>query len=218
MSRTALRAPAALVGRVSLIVTSVIALVGAVFTYALMALHLSSLRMLPGTVLPLAGAQERLGEAVLPAGMRHSNASMSVQVDLVAYDVDQTFLAWQVGAWISRYGLGIVVLLSVVYLSWRLWRRGGLGRAASWWAGSLGALVLAVAVLAPWALIRADQLFAQAIGAPTEPEANLSWFVVPEWSVQDADWWLILFAGLLLLLSLLLRRAHRAEDDTQGLI
>lgn len=36
--------------------------------------------------------------------------------------------------------------------------------------------------------------------------------------IQDTDYWRILFAALLFLLALLLRRAHQAERDTEALI
>ncbi|QFG69993.1 hypothetical protein [Ornithinimicrobium pratense] len=151
--------------------------------------------------------------------MQYDTATMTVGVDVVAHGVDHAFLTWQIWAWASRYGVAIVLLLSVVYLCWRLWRGTlGLGQTMSWWAAGLGALALAVAVLAPWALISADQLVAQAVAAPTDPQHGDPWFVVPGWSIQDTDWWLALFAALLFLLALLLRRAQRAERDTQGLI
>ena len=219
MTSTAQTNSKRLLGRAALIIISVVALLGSAYTFVLLALHVYSLRANPGSQLRLVGLGEDQADGILPPGMQYDTASMTVEVDVVAHGVDHAFLAWQTWAWASRYGLAIVLLLSVVYLCWRLWRGTlGPGRAMSWWAAGLGALVLAVAVLAPWALIHADQLVTQAVGAPTEPQPGGTWFVAPGWSLQDTDWWLALFAALLFLLALLLRRAQRAERDTQGLI
>lgn len=222
MARTAAPDPSALAGRATLVVVGAVALLAAAYTFVLMAMHVSSLRMNPGTRLRLVLPMEGEGSVALPDGMRHSSASVTGLVDLVAHDVDQTFLSWQTAAWTSRYALAIVVLLSVVYLCWRLGRRrGGLGRGAAWWAGGLGVLVLGVAFFAPWALVHADRLFATAVAVPPQPAdvgPDDAWFVLPSWALQDADWWLVLFGALLLLLALLLRRAHRAEVDAEGLV
>src|SRR5690606_27430133 len=194
-------------------------LAGAAYAYVLLALHISSLQMNPGSRLRMVGLGQDEADRILPPGLQYDFATMTVEVDVVVHEADQAFLGWQIGAWVSRYGLAILLLLSVVYLCWRLWRRTpGLGRAMSWWAGGLGLLAITVAILAPLALIHADQLVALAVAAPAAAQGVDPWFVVPGWSTQDTDWWLILFASLLLLLALLLRRAHQAERDTEGLI
>lgn len=219
MATTPLMTSSTTMRRAWLAVISGLALLAAVYTYVLLALHISSLRMSPGARLPLVGFREDQEQQTLPAGMHSSYAGLTAEVDVLAYEGDQGFLTWQIAAWAGRYGLAILLLLSVVYLCWRLWRRTpGLGRAMSWWAAGMGLLAAAVAVLAPWALVRADQMVAEEFATPLEPQADGPWFVMPHWSLQDTDWWLVLFAALLLLLAVLLRRAHEAERDTEGLI
>ncbi|WP_299520759.1 hypothetical protein [uncultured Serinicoccus sp.] len=204
--------------RAGLIAVSAAALIGVVLTWIFMALHIYSLRSNPGATLDLAGLGERDLERLLPPEMDYQYASAMVEVDIVVRDGEHGFLGWQIAAWVSRYGLAILFLFSVIYLCWCLWRRSGvLGWKTPWWAAGLAALSLVVAFFAPWALIRAQQLVAQAVGAPTRVQGNEErWFVIPGWALEEADWWLVLFSAVLAVLALVMNRARRAGREPAG--
>lgn len=219
MTPTDLRGPTAVLARTVLVALAATSLLAAAYTYVLWAMHLSTLRYNPGASLTLVTPPGT--EALVPAGVTATSTTVEVMVDLTVASADQTFLAWQLGAWSGRYVLAILVLLSVALLCVLLLlrrRRARVGGVAPWWLAGLSALALAVGVGAPWALVHADRLVARAADVPTEGGFGDSWFVVPSWSLQDVDWWLVLLAVLGGLVAALLRRAHRAERDVEGLI
>jgi hypothetical protein len=205
------------IARSVLVVTSAVTLLAIAVVLVTALIHLGQLRMLGEISATLfTSADDALG--TIPPGARDVVVSASTEVQLSGHGTGVPFVAWQTAAWASRYGLAVVILGSVVHLCWRLGRHRGVGSVAPWWAAALGLASIAVAVFSPWALAHADQLVVDALALPTDGGASDVWFVVPGWSLQNTDPWLVLFGGLLALLGLLLHGARRAETDAEGLI
>ena len=88
--------------------------------------------------------------------------------------------------------------------------------------GGVSALMGVVAVVAPWLEKKAGVMAIEALGLPTGPDdagaKGIGWVVPQHWSLQDTRWTMLALAVVLLLVTVLLLKAHRLEADTDGLI
>ena len=86
----------------------------------------------------------------------------------------------------------------------------------------VSALMGVVAVVAPWLEKKAGVMAIEALGLPTGPDdagaKGIGWVVPQHWSLQDTRWTMLALAVVLLLVTVLLLKAHRLEADTDGLI
>ena len=88
--------------------------------------------------------------------------------------------------------------------------------------GGVSALMGVVAVVAPWLEKKAGVMAIEALGLPTGPDdagaKGIGWVVPQHWSLQDTRWTMLALGVVLLLVTVLLLKAHRLEADTDGLI
>lgn len=88
--------------------------------------------------------------------------------------------------------------------------------------GGVSALMAVVAVVAPWLEKKAGVMAIEALGLPTGPDdagaKGIGWVVPQHWSLQDTRWTMLALGVVLLLVTVLLLKAHRLEADTDGLI
>lgn len=86
--------------------------------------------------------------------------------------------------------------------------------------GGVSALMGVVAVVAPRLEKKAGVMAIEALGLPTGPDdagaKGIGWVVPQHWSLQDTRWTMLALAVVLLLVTVLLLKAHRLEADTDG--
>lgn len=124
----------------------------------------------------------------------------------------------------SRYAVGMMAGLLIIWLAVQLLRKRSFGFGTAGLLGVLAVGMLAVAILAPMLEGQASVLAVQAAGLPTEPstppfgESDETWVIprAPHW--QGFDFSLLALGLVTGLCALLLGRASRLQDETTGLI
>jgi len=124
----------------------------------------------------------------------------------------------------SRYAVGMLAGLVIVWLAVQLLRRRSFGIGTALALGVLAIAMLAVAVAAPLLEAQAVVVAVEAAGLPTEPSTppfgELSETIVipqaPHW--QSFDFSLAALGLVAGLSALLLGRASRLQEDAEGLI
>lgn len=139
-------------------------------------------------------------------------------------DRPATAVLMEVLAVSSRYAVGLLACLTVAGAGVRLLRGRGLGRLLPSWLGGVGGLMVLVAIVEPWLRKTSVVRAVEALGLPTTPEETglpqdaATWVVPHVWDWTDTDWFLLVLGLVAVVAAVLLHRARRLEEDTEGLV
>lgn len=124
----------------------------------------------------------------------------------------------------SRYAVGLLAGLVIIWLAAQLLRRRSFGIGTAIALGVLAVGMVAASIVAPMLEAQAVVVAVEAAGLPTEPstpvfgESDETWVVPPTPHWQGFDFSLLALGLVTGLCSLLLGRAARLQDDAEGLI
>ncbi|WP_206448071.1 hypothetical protein [Agrococcus sp. KRD186] len=155
------------------------------------------------------------------AGAAEIQYSMATVVPL---DADPTAVLLESIGVGSRYAVGMLAGLVLIWLAVQLLRKRSFGIGTAVLLGVLSVSMLAVAIGAPQLEAQAGMIAIEAAGVPTEPstpvygESDESWVIPqpPHW--QNIEFSLLALGVVTGFSALLLGRASRLQDDTTGLI
>ncbi|GEK79201.1 hypothetical protein [Agrococcus baldri] len=124
----------------------------------------------------------------------------------------------------SRYAVGMLAGIVLIWLAVQLLRRRSFGIGTAIALGVLAVAMLTTSVAAPMLEAQAVVTAVDAAGVPTEPstptfgESDETWVVPPTPHWQSFDFSLLALGVVTGLASLLLGRASRLQEETRGLI
>ncbi|WP_405218624.1 hypothetical protein [Agrococcus sp. Ld7] len=205
-------------GRGGLIAIIVAAVFGLIWTLTIAALHHYSINGFASYDVGVASPLDVRPDLVAGADIQY------VTINFTPVSPDPTALLLESIGVGSRYAVGMLAGILVIWLAVQLLRKRSFGLGT---AGLLGVLALgmfAVAIVAPMLEGQAAVLAVEAAGLPTEPsmptfgESDETWVIPPTPHWQGFDFSLLALGLVTGLCALLLGRASRLQDDTTGLI
>ncbi|SDS14875.1 hypothetical protein [Agrococcus carbonis] len=213
------RAVGRALGRGGLIAVIVAAAIGLLWTFALAALHIThSINRTPSYEVLVASPVDVRPDIVADAEVQYAT------VFFVPQTPDATAMLLESIGVGSRYAIGVLAGLVVIWLAVQLLRRRSLGVGTAVSLGVLAIGMLAVSVAAPMLEAQATVVAIEAAGMPTEyttpvfGESDETIVIAPAPHWQSIDFSLLALGAVTGLAALLLGRAARLQEDTRGLI
>ncbi|SFS11136.1 hypothetical protein SAMN04487783_1522 [Agrococcus baldri] len=206
-------------GRGGLIAVIAVTVIAMAWTLVIALLHIQHSIMVSasydvGVALPLDVRPDIAGDAEI----QYTTATV------VPFEADPTAVLLESIGVGSRYAVGMLAGLVLIWLAVQLLRKRSFGIGTAVLLGVLSITMLAVAIGAPQLEAQAGVIAIEAAGVPTEPstpvygESDESWVIPrpPHW--QNIEFSLLALGVVTGFSALLLGRASRLQDDTTGLI
>ncbi|MCH1881453.1 hypothetical protein [Agrococcus sp. ARC_14] len=220
MSKVDLGRTAGLVlGRGGLIAVIVATAIGLVWTLAIAALHVNiSIGNHAAYDVLVASPLDVRPDLVADAEIQYAT------INFVPAIPDATAVLLESVGVGSRYAVGMLAGLMIIWLAVQLLRKRSFGIGTAVMLGVLAAGMLAVAIISPMLEAQAVALAVEAAGLPTEPstptfgESDETWVIPPTPHWQGFDFSLLALGVVTGFCSLLLRRASKLQDEAEGLI